>query len=231
MAKASGTTRRNAPSANPNLKGAGNTNKQMAHPDFVLHPKLSIDNRDKAIEFIMQNGGFSSAEAEDIFESVNRFTKISVYIREYQLTGKVIEPEEGSEKYAENAVKDAANIEKFIEKMPKWHGGETYRGLRYSFREDFEKLEVGDIWNSNHISSWTSKKSVGEDFAYVNGVMLRCKKPQNGTSVRFLSDLSGEYEVACSSRCRYKVVGKSIGEDNILIVDVEPISNGKIRKE
>jgi len=221
MAKGSGGTRNSGPNANPQLKGAGNTNKQNGHP---LDGYLTTESERKA--YIMTKGGFDSAETDVILETIDKWAGISYSrIRGWQL---------GDNDDADSEAK-AKILEKFIERMPKWHGGTTYRGMESSqVRETFEGLNIGEQWDAKSLNSWSSDFGVGMSFANKGGstsVLLRCSSPQNGTSIRDLRGWVREQEVLTSGKCRYRVVGKSYDNKGTLIVDLEPISNGKVRKE
>ena len=69
MAKASGGTRKSMPSANPQLKGAGNTEKQTEHP---LDDGYFVSDSEKKA-YIMSKGGFDSAETDVILKTISNW--------------------------------------------------------------------------------------------------------------------------------------------------------------
>lgn len=222
MAKASGTTRNSGPNANPQLKGAGNTEKQTEHPG---NPNSYYWERD-AKAYMMTKGGMSSQEADDTLHVIKKWAGSGYQnIRGWQL-GRTDSDDSKSK---------AAILENFIEKMPKWAGGTTYRGMAAIQKRDFfEALDVGDTWDAKSLNSWSTDFDIGMEFAADGGdasVLLRCSSPQNGTSIKNLGSIRRENEVLTSGKCRYRVVGKSYDNKETLIVDLEPISNGKVRKE
>ncbi len=229
MAKVSGRTRSNSPDSNPQLKGVGNTSLQTEHPGSgSSYASLNWEREAKAI--MMTKGGLSSSEADEAFSAIRRWAGTGyVDIRSWQL-GRLSDKDK-----IEKSERRATVLEDFIDKMPKWAGGTTYRGiLSWQKRQLFESLEVGDQWDACSLNSWSSSLDIGYEFAENGGkkaVILRCKAPQNGTSIKNIGGLTREYEVLTSSRCRYNIVGKSYDKVGTLIVDLEPISNGKARKK
>lgn len=228
MAKGSGNTRSSKPSANPQLKGAGNTEKQTEHPG---NPDYYYWERE-AKAYMMTKGGMTDKEAEDTLAAIKSWAGSGYEgVRSWQFGRTNKEPDFINEYY-----KDRADIlEKFIEKMPKWAGGTTYRGMdAQQKRQFFEALDIGDQWDAKSLNSWSSDYAIGMSFANYGGkssVLLRCQSPQNGTSIKNMGGLRRESEVLTSGKCRYRVVGKSYDDKGTLIVDLEPISNGKVRKE
>ena len=227
MAKVSGRTRGNGPSSNPQLKGAGNTERQTEHPGN----QYSYHWESEAKDYIMKKGGMSSSEADETFAIIQSWAGSGFKgMRDFQL-GR-----DNSMEIVQEHNKKGANImENFIERMPKWAGGTTYRGMDVpQKRAFFDSLDVGDTWEARSLNSWTTDFFIGKEFARESGgdsaVILRCFKPQNGTSIRNLGGLRRESEVVTSGKCRYRCLGKTVDSDGTLIVDLEPISNGKVRK-
>ncbi len=227
MAKTSGRTRGSIPASNPQMKGVTNVEKQNDHP---LNGYSTLEREMKA--YVMSKGGFDSKETDVILQTIGYWAGSGYRkIRGWQLGRDDNMPE-----IILNDCKVKANIlEDFIDKMPKWNGGTTYRGIWSSQkRQLFDSLEVGDQWDARSLNSWSSSFSIGMEFAHRGGkesVVLRCSKPQNGTSIRDLRGLVREQEVLTSGKCRYRVVGKSYDDKGTLIIDMEPISNGNVRKE
>lgn len=194
-------------------KNAVNANTQTKHPN----PK-DVDS------YIAKESGMSKAEIQEIKIIVKKWSGLySSLIRAYQLGRS----KDSSSKFM------AEKLENFILRMPKWNGGTTYRGVRFQ-REVFESYEVGDIWKPMALSSWTSKKDVALKYSNPkNQTIIICNYPQNGTSIRYLSNdkHKDDDEILTSCKCEYIITGKKkVKVDNnanndILIVEVKPINN------
>lgn len=125
-------------------------------------------------------------------------------------------------------------LEKFIADSPKWGGPPTYRGF-YTSPERFERLitdmAIGKELNLNGPSSWSTSKIAAEKFAKSkggldgHGVVLECKGPNRGTSIKALSEFQSEEEVLVSRQARYKILGTR-QEGPVTIFEVEEVSNG-----
>lgn len=125
-------------------------------------------------------------------------------------------------------------LEKFIEDSPKWGGPPTYRGF-YTSHERFERLITdmasGKELNLNGPSSWSTSKIAAEKFAKSelvsdgHSVVLECKGPNRGTSIKALSNFQSEEEVLVSRQARYKILGTR-QEGRVTIFEVEEVSNG-----
>ena len=148
MAKASGGTRKSMPSANPQLKRAGNTEKQTEHP---LDDGYFVSDSEKKA-YIMSKGGFDSAETDVILKTISNWAGSGYKnIRRWML-GR---DEKMADIVREDMKKKAATLERFIEKMPKWNGGTTYRGMESTEkRAFFEALDIGDQWDAKSLNSW-----------------------------------------------------------------------------
>lgn len=189
-----------------------NTNKQTSHPD----PE-DVD------VYIMKESGMSKDEVAEIKEIVKKWTNKSFKtIRSYQ-RGKIKDDE----------AKDMADkLEHFIDVMPKWNGGTTYRGISFQ-RKIYEAYNIGDEISPGALSSWsTSIKEAKKHSDFGSETIIRCNFPQYGTSVKYLSHPKYETgdEVMTSSKCRYKIIGKTkVKRDkedgDMLILDVQPINN------
>lgn len=119
---------------------------------------------------------------------------------------------------------DKANaIEEFIDKSPKWGGGELYRGLDVSYSDLSEmvsraqKKEPIDMMG---ISSWTSDYDTAEYFALEMGnnpVILHTNgsKTNAGTSISHLSGY-GEDEVLVSKKAVFTPTGIEKDDDDVV---------------
>ena len=129
---------------------------------------------------------------------------------------------------------DLKVLEKFIADSPKWGGPPTYRGF-YTSPERFERLITamasGKELNLNGPSSWSTSKIAAEKFAKSkvgldgHSVVLECKGPNRGTSIKALSNFQSEEEVLVSRQARYKILGTR-QEGPVMIFEVEEVSNG-----
>lgn len=125
-------------------------------------------------------------------------------------------------------------LEKFIADSPKWGGPPTYRGFSIS-REQFERLMTdmasGKELGQNGPSSWSTSKLTAEEFAKPRvglgdcSIVLECKGPNRGTSIKALSEFQSEEAVLVSRQARYKILGTR-QEGPVTIFEVEEVSNG-----
>ena len=213
MAKASGGTRNSGPSSNPNLKGVGNTQKQLSHEGEM--------NYADAVDHIMNLTGVDEGDADNMYWAI------------YDWSGSMSDETraasrgESSDKYD---ILRADRLERFIELSPKWNGGTTWRGLDLPDNV-IEQFKVGQTFDPMGIASWSTEQDVARGFTRLsNQFYLRCEKPQNGTSIKFASNCPSEDEVMTSGRCQYRVVNITKTTDGyrpITIVDLEPIANKK----
>ena len=157
---------------------------------------------DDAIEHIIKLTGASQGEAREMNAAVRAFS--SAYyeeIRAYQQTGVG----------ESNIAKYAADVDKFIERAPKWNGGVTYRGIRLKPNE-IAAINVGDTIGQNGTSSWSTKVSTAESFSGFGGaqavIFVNEGIQRHGTSIKFTSLFAGENEVTASSKARWTVVSK-----------------------
>ena len=120
--------------------------------------------------------------------------------------------------------KDALELEKFIEQSPKWKGGELYRGVRLS-QHEVDSLQVGGRIDMKGMSSWSSQKSVADNFAYPTStrqaVIFKTARTKKGASITHLSTFGkAEYEVLVSGKATW-TVKKMYKEYDKLIVEVK----------
>ena len=80
-------------------------------------------------------------------------------------------------------------------------------------------------------SSWSTNRSKAEQFSSSDAgiddwlVVLECKGPNRGTSIRAVSRYTEEDEVLVSRLARYKITGTR-QEGSFAIFEVEEVSNG-----
>lgn len=100
---------------------------------------------------------------------------------------------------------EANNCEEFIKASPKWAGGKLYRGIKIYDQKDLDNI-LDNAWKGKPIdmrgiSSWSSKKSVADNFSggshpvvfVTNGTSTK-----NGASIKHLSHYPKESEVLMS---------------------------------
>lgn len=213
MAKGSGNTRSKGPSANPQLKGAGNTKKQTSHEKEM--------NYADSVDHIMNLTGVDEGEADNMYWAIGDWSE-SMY--------KEIRAASRGESQNKYDLLRADRLERFIELSPKWNGGTTYRGLDIP-DSVISQFKVGQTFDPLGIASWSTSRDTAEAFSGLGRkFVIRCEKPQNGTSIKFASYCPSENEVMTSGRCQYKIT-KITNEMTrgmpITIVDVEPIANKK----
>lgn len=137
----------------------------------------------------------SKKKAQDMVDSVNTYS--GPYSGEIRASSR-----------GENDVykHEADMCEEFIKASPKWAGGKLYRGIRLPDKAAADAI-IAKAWKKQPIdmqgiSSWSSKKSVADDFAggghhpvvfVTNGTSTN-----KGTSIRHLSKYKSENEVLMS---------------------------------
>lgn len=214
MAKGSGGTRNGGPASNPNLKGAGNSEKQFSHRDSMSYAD-ALDN------IMLLTGARTEEEADEMFWAIQDWSG--------SMSDETRAASRGENDNRSDMIR-AQRLERFIEMSPKWNGGTTWRGLELSSDviASFDDSKVGQVFDPLGIASWSTDRDVAEGFAgYSHKFLLRCEKPQNGTSIKFASSCPSEDEVTTSARCRYRItkVTKTDGIIPVTIVDVEPVAN------
>lgn len=171
--------------------------------------------------------GVSQQEAKDMIKEVSGYTDgYATDMRIWQQGGKQWDMQELTPKDAQRM---SEQIEKFIDKSPKWDGGEIYRGIGVD--EDTAHRMLDDIafsgkpFDMKGTSSWSSDKSVADDFANWNGadvtIVFKAPGTKKGTSIDHISDFS-QSEVLVSKDARWDVkrINGSI-DDGYLEIEME----------
>ena len=121
------------------------------------------------------------------------------------------------------------SMEEYIQKAPRWNGGETYRGWKVS-DEQLKSYQEGNIIDMGGTSSWSGKESAAKDFATrnltyerPNSVVFHCPTQSKGTGIRHLSVFESEDEVLCSMESKYKIQSTSKDDDGIYHVYLEEV--------
>ena len=164
---------------------------------------------EKRAKWIQNHLKVTEQDAKRYQEGIDRFTGNDYAdIRSVQ-TGDMDDP----------AIKKIADdIEEFISKSAKWAGGTTYRGLYLFDYNDYLKKTIDGFRNAQAtrtpiqmygMSSWSTEKSIAEEFAFRDGdvhVIFICKNGQpQGTSIDGLSRHAGEHEVLASNNARWLI--------------------------
>ena len=196
---------------------------QTEHPQRVA--------RQTSPEFIMKQLGIDERTARRYNDAVRSYSgNYYTEIRNYQ-KGR---PQNASQADLDRYKQLGEDLEQFIAQSPKWGGGTTYRGFHTS-PERYEKL-LADMASGKELdmggtSSWSTNRSKAEQFSSSGAgiddwlVVLECKGPNRGTSIRALSNYTEEDEVLVSRQARYKITGTR-QEGSFAIFEVEEVSNG-----
>ena len=159
----------------------------------------------EAVEYTMKECGVSEQEAKEMVKEVSGYATGYAYdMRHWQQTG-----EGTSELTADEAKTMSDNVEKFIEKSPKWGGGELYRGIGVD-KETAIAIEQHALSDKPidmlGTSSWTSSKDVTEEFlgtASNYAIVYKTSGTKKGTSIDHLSEFSQD-EVLISKDARWR---------------------------
>ena len=182
-------------------------------------------------EFIMKQLGVDERTARRYNDAIRSYSgDYYTEIRNYQ-KGR---PQNASQADLDRYKQLGEDLEQFIAQSPKWGGGATYRGFHTS-PERYEKL-LADMASGKELdmggtSSWSTNRSKAEQFSSSGAgiddwqVVLECKGPNRGTSIRALSIYTAEDEVLVSRLARYKITGTR-QEGSFTIFEVEEVSNG-----
>lgn len=159
----------------------------------------------EAVEYTMKECGVSEQEAKEMVKEVSGYATGYAYdMRHWQQTGQGT-----SEMTAEEAKIMSENVEKFIDKSPKWGGGELYRGIGVD-RETAIAIEQHALSDKPidmlGTSSWTSSKDVTDEFlgtASNYAIIYKTSGTKKGTSIDHLSEFSQD-EVLISKDARWR---------------------------
>lgn len=181
------------------------------------------------VDYTMKELGVSEPEAKEMIKAVSGYTDgYATDMRSWQVHGDGYILNEMSSKEARTM---SEQVEKFIDKSPKWDGGEIYRGIGVD--EDAAMRILDDIYSEKPFdmkgtSSWTSDKSIADDFSEWNGadisIIFRAPGTKKGTSIDHISDFS-QSEVLVSKEARWKVKRIEGGiDDGYMIIDMEELA-------
>lgn len=189
------------------------------------HPSIGDKTRS---EYIRDSLGVSDKEADQMAKAIGAFSGIDYsVIRKFQTDG----PPPDMSKYAKP-------LEDFIEKSPKWDGGEVYRGIRVdnnTAKAIIANAQAGKTMGQMGASSWSTNRQVSEkSFAYVNStavrtgqktaIIFRSNGQQNGTSIKHISAIPSEDEVLMSNNARWKPTKVTQIAKNVWEIACDPIN-------
>lgn len=205
--------------------GTGSSEPEYKPPETRGHVKHMKGQ--ELFDYTAKELGVSKQEAKDMIKEVSGYTDgAATDMRIWQQGGKQWDMQELTPKEAQ---KMSDEVEKYIKKAPKWEGGEIYRGIGISEDEAHKLLD--DIAFSmkpldmKGTSSWTSDKSIADDFSEWNGadvaVIFKAPGTKKGTSIDHISDFS-QSEVLVSKDARWDVknISGSI-DDGYLVIEME----------
>ena len=187
----------------------GSTETQSPEPASGGH-KPYMEGQE-LVDYTKKQLGVSEQEAKDMIKEVSGYTEgYATDMRSWQQYGDGYVLDTISPKEAKTM---SEQVEKFIEKAPKWDGGEIYRGIGIS--EDEAHRMLDDIafsmkpFDMKGTSSWTSDKSIADDFSEWNGadvaVIFKAPGTKKGTSIDHISEFS-QSEVLVSKDDGYLVI-------------------------
>lgn len=183
-------------------QAASETPKTRGHVQHMKGQEL--------VDYTMKELGCSEQEAKDMIKEVSGFTDgYATDMRTWQQGGKQWDMQDMTPKEAQRM---SEQVERFIDKSPKWDGGEIYRGIGVS-EDDANKI-LDDIafsmkpFDMKGTSSWTSDKAIADDFSEWNGadvaIVFKAPGTKQGTSIDHISDFS-QSEVLVSKNARWDV--------------------------
>lgn len=185
----------------------GNTKKQKKHKNQEPYGNVEHDGpTDKTYAQVAKDLGVDEEEAKTMVDSIFNYSD-----------GNYHDIRAASRGEATGYEDDAKSCEDFINKSPKWAGGQLQRGLKVydqaKYDEMVSSIAEGKEINLRGISSWSSDSEVAENFAGGDyPVVLRTNKGSTtrGTSISHLSEYGpskwgeGEQEVLISSKATFK---------------------------
>jgi len=180
------------------------------------------------VEYTMKELGISQQEAKDMIREISGYTDgYATDMRTWQQGGSRFDMQEMTPSEAKRM---SDQVERYIDLAPKWGDGDIYRGVGV---DDVTAGRILDeIYSDKPISmmgtsSWTSDRSIAEDFSELPSadiaIIFHAPGTQKGTSIDHISDFS-QSEVLVSKEARWKVKQFEGGiDDGYMIVDLEEL--------
>lgn len=174
---------------------------------------LNLMTHNTAVQNTMDECGVTQQEAKDMIKAVSGYTEGYAYaMRNWQQKGDA-----GTEMTVAEAKEMSDNVEKFIQKSPKWAGGELYRGISVdpnTAKGIVNQAKAGKPMDMKGTSSWSSDRDISEDFTAASlgistdvTIMFKTPSTKKGASVTHLAAFD-QAEVIISKDARW--IGKSV---------------------
>lgn len=204
------------------LTNEENNDKKKSKWDNDLPPRGQVKEKipeDDLYDFVAKELGIPVERAAEYADAIMSYTDTSqdIYgeIRRYQRN----DPLQFLSKVEAKLLSD--DIEEYIQKAPRWNGGETFRGSTVSDKE-LATYAKGHELDMGGTASWSATRSVARDFALrnatserPNSVIYHCEGQSKGTGIRHISIIALEDEVLCSKESKYVVDHVEVDEEYI----------------
>ena len=189
--------------------------KPGSHKDIPFH---YAQNTEGAIKEYSKLLNLPKGEVKEILESVRSFTgNSSGAIRHAEMTGE--------------KSKDVDNINKFLDKAPKYKGT-IYRGLKFGSeaeqQEFIASLKAGKP-SLRAMSSFSSSFAIAKEFStdrwgdIVPGVIVRVQKNKSGSSLNQISGWDREKEVLVPKNTTFQVQKVRDLKNGLVMVSVSEV--------
>lgn len=215
----------------------GNTAVQKQHLE-------NMDGQDELqVKAIRKDTGVDEATAKEFLDAIKGYSyQWDWEIRQVQCGNLDFKSKHGHA--LKEVQKKAQLIEEYIEKAPKWAGGDTYRGMAMS-SEGVKEL-IADLKQKCGVgmrgcSSWSTEQKISESYWIDNlyipdwkgreqteQVLLICKKQRNATSIRHLSKNGMETPYECPGYDEYEVLASMKEKYRFLSVRTETDKYGTV---
>lgn len=169
-------------------------------PGEFFYGAYSLDEKVNVLRADLEKSSgkkVSEKAAREMYITINNYTGTS-----YSTIRRAFVDKKPPESYQQ-----AMALEKYIRLSPKWGGGELYRGIKLDY-EQMSQFKVGQTLTMKGPSSWSSRRSLAEDFTgglNVLGVVFVLPKTTRGASVKHLSEFPSEDEVLVSGKAKFKI--------------------------
>jgi hypothetical protein len=170
-------------------------------------------------------GALSTEECWEIKDSVEEY--VTGQYRDVRDEMRKTNPDVGSVAYKVNH-----DMEKFIHSQEDGFPKPIARGMSIS-EEQLANMKEGSVLDMQGVSSWTSDKSVAEQYARdtkgldedegINskGCVIQLDKPVNAASLKALSEFPEENEVILSGTSKLKITSMKTNEEGLVIIKVQ----------
>ena len=195
----------------------------------LIHSDFSIKRYQIYLDFKNAGIDIDAADAKEVMFAIGNYT-INGFtdMRKLQYGRKI----GGSKSYKKDISRDIEWIEEYLKIAPNFHKEKViYRGI-YRKKDVFEAMNIGDVWDTKAMSSWSSSKKQAMNFLdegeYKENVMLVLEGgSRRCTSIKYLSDMEGEDEVLLSGINKLQLVSKSYDKEGRLVVKLKDVTPGE----